>query len=150
MKTLVIHHGVSVSNETTMKQVETINNEETTRNYSDNDLIDYKKLYLEEVHKQLDDKDREIKRLNDFIQTQIATNNDLIKEHNNTLESMNKLIEENNAKTRDLLIASKTINNNQLLLSDNQKTIEELQEQVNELNKHTSFWYKLTHKNKNK
>lgn len=67
MKTLVIHHGVSVSNETTMKQVETINNEETTRNYSDNDLIDYKKLYLEEVHKQLDDKDREIKRLNDFI-----------------------------------------------------------------------------------
>lgn len=63
---------------------------------------------------------------------------------------MNKLIEENNAKTRDLLIASKTINNNQLLLSDNQKTIEELQEQVNELNKHTSFWYKLTHKNKNK
>ena len=150
MKTLVIHHGVSVSNETTMKQVETINNEETTRNYSDNDLIDYKKLYLEEVHKQLDDKDREIKRLNDFIQTQIVTNNDLIKEHNNTLESMNKLIEENNAKTRDLLIASKTINNNQLLLSDNQKTIEELQEQVNELNKHTSFWYKLTHKNKNK
>ena len=147
MKTLVIHHGVSVSNETTMKQVETINNEETTRNYSDNDLIDYKKLYLEEVHKQLDDKDREIKRLNDFIQTQIVTNNDLIKEHNNTLESMNKLIEENNAKTRDLLIASKTINNNQLLLSYNQKTIEELQEQVNELIKHTSFWYKLTHKN---
>lgn len=142
MKTLVILHGVSVNNETTIETTE------TTTASSDNDLIDYKRLYLEEVNKQLADKDKEIKRLNDFIKSQITTNNDLIKEHNNTLDKMNKLIEENNNKTRDLLIASKTINNNQLLLSDNEKTIENLQAKVDELSKHTSFWYKITHRNK--